>query len=216
MKLLFDFLPIVLFFVTFKYTEGQRDWAAEFASNHFGFLVSGGVVGPSEAPVLLATLVVMAATTLQIMFLLARGKKIDLMLWVTLGIVVTLGGATVWFHSKTFIMWKPSVLHWFMALALLISQLLFRKNLIKAMMGKQIALPDTIWQRLNIAWVAFFGVMGALNLYVAYNYSDAVWVNFKLFGVIGLMILFMVAQGFYLNRYIQPEAAESDSPKLPE
>lgn len=215
MKLLFDFLPIVLFFVTFKYTEGQRDWAAEFASNHFGFLVSGGVVGPSEAPVLLATLVVMGATALQIMFLLARGKKVDLMLWVTLGIVVTLGGATVWFHSKTFIMWKPSVLHWFMALSLLVSHLVFGKNLIKAMMGKQIELPDAIWQRLNAAWIAFFGVMGALNLYVAYNFSDAVWVNFKLFGFVGLMVLFVVAQGIYLNRHIKPEVLETDSPNLP-
>ena len=215
MKLLFDFLPIVLFFVTFKYAEGQKEWAAQFASDHFGFLVSGGIVGPNEAPVLLATLVVIAATTLQVLFLLVRGKKVDMMLWISLAIVVVLGGATVWFHSETFIKWKPSVLHWFMAMSLWISQLVFGKNLLKAMMGKQLELPDTVWQRLNAAWVVFFGLMGVINLYVAYNFSTGTWVNFKLFGFTGLMLLFMVAQGFYLNRYIKPEALESDTPDVP-
>jgi intracellular septation protein len=215
MKLLFDFLPIVLFFATFKYAEGQKDWAAQFASDHFGFLVSGGIVGPNEAPVLLATLVVIAATGLQVLFLLVRGKKVDMMLWISLAIVVVLGGATVWFHSETFIKWKPSVLHWFMALSLWISQMVFGKNLLKAMMGKQLELPDNVWQRLNLAWVVFFGLMGVLNLYVAFNFSTGAWVNFKLFGFTGLMLLFMVAQGFYLNRYLKPEALESDTPDLP-
>lgn len=216
MKLLFDFLPIVLFFATFKYAEGQKEWAAQFASDHFGFLVSGGIVGPNEAPVLLATMVVIAATALQVLFLLARGKKVDMMLWISLAIVVVLGGATVWFHSETFIKWKPSVLHWFMALSLLVSQAAFGKNLLKAMLGKQLELPEPVWLRLNFAWVAFFGLMGVLNLYVAYNFTTSTWVNFKLFGFTGLMLLFMVAQGFYLNRYLKPEALESDSPKLPQ
>jgi intracellular septation protein len=215
MKLLFDFLPIVLFFATFKYAEGQKDWAAQFASDHFGFLVSGGIVGPNEAPVLLATLVVIAATTLQVLFLLVRGKKVDMMLWVSLAIVVTLGGATVWFHSETFIKLKPSALYWFMALSLWVSQAAFGKNLLKAMMGKQLDLPEPVWQRLNTAWVAFFALMGILNLYVAYTFSTGAWVNFKMFGFTGLMILFMVAQGLYLNRHIKPDAAESEPPKLP-
>src|ERR1700754_4864995 len=100
MKLLLDFLPIILFFGMFKYAEGAKDWAAAFSTDHFGFLVSGGVVGPTEAPVLLATLVVMAATLIQIAVLLARGKKVDLMLWVSFAIVVVLGAATVWFHNE--------------------------------------------------------------------------------------------------------------------
>ncbi len=207
MKLLFDFLPLVLFFATFKYAEGQADWAARFASEHFGFLVSGGVVGPGEAPVLLATLVVIAATALQVIFLLARGKRVDTMLWVSLAIVVVLGGATVWFHSETFIKWKPSVLHWSMGLGLWVSQAFFGKNFIRSMMGQQIALPDPVWNRLNMAWVLFFVVMGVLNLYVAYSFSTSAWVNFKLFGFTGLMIAFMVAQGFYLSRHALPEAA---------
>jgi len=203
MKILFDFLPILLFFGAFKYGESHKDWAASFASQHFGFIVSGGLVGPNEAPVLLATLVVIFATLAQIAFLLARGKKIDLMLWVSLALVTVLGGATIWFHSDTFIKWKPSVLYWVMALSLLVSQLVFQKNLLKTLIGAQIELPDNIWQRLNLAWVTFFVLMGVLNLYVAYTFSTDTWVNFKLFGGIGLMLAFTVAQGLYLSRHIK-------------
>ncbi len=160
MKLLFDFLPIVLFFATFKYAEGNSDWAAAFATDHLGFMVSGGVVGAQEAPVLLATLVVIAATLLQIVWLVARGRKVDTMLWVSLGLVVVLGGATVWFHSETFIKWKPSVLYWVMGLSFWISQVVFRKNLLQVLMGQQVDLPASVWQRLNFAWIAFFAPDG--------------------------------------------------------
>jgi intracellular septation protein len=202
MKILFDFLPIFLFFGTFKYAETQKEWAAQFATDHLGFMVSGGVVGAAEAPVLLATIVVILATLAQIGFLFVRGRKIDLMLWVSLVLVVVLGGATVWFHSETFIKWKPSVLYWVMGLAFWLSQLIFRKNLLQALIGSQLTLPATVWHRLNFAWVAFFGVMGLLNLYVAYTYSTDTWVNFKLFGGLGLMLVFTLAQGLYLSRHV--------------
>jgi intracellular septation protein len=207
MKLLFDFLPIILFFGTFKYAESQKEWAARFATDHFGNVVSGGVVGVAEAPVLLATVVVIIATILQIAYLLARGRKIDLMLWVSLFLVVALGSATIWFRSETFIKWKPSVLYWVMGLAFWLSQLIFRKNLLQALIGSQLSLPAPVWQRLNFAWVAFFGLMGLLNIYVAYSFSTDTWVNFKLFGGIGLMLLFTLAQGVYLSRYLQHEEA---------
>ena len=216
MKILFDFLPILLFFATFKYAEGQKEWAARFASEHFGFLVSGGVVGTTEAPVLLATLVVIVATLAQITFLLVRGKKIDMMLWISLGLVVVLGGATVWFHNETFIKWKPSLLYWAMGASFWISQTFFRKNLLQALIGDQLELPRTVWQRLNFAWIAFFTLMGLLNLYVAYSFDTSTWVNFKLFGGIGLMLLFTLGQGIYLSRHIKPEPAEqAKSPELP-
>jgi intracellular septation protein len=216
MKLLFDFLPIILFFVTFKYAESQKDWAARFATDHFGDVVSGGVVGVAEAPVLLATVVVIFATILQIAYLLARGRKIDLMLWVSLVLVVALGSATIWFRSETFIKWKPSVLYWVMGLAFWLSQLIFRKNLLQALIGSQLTLPAPVWQRLNFAWVAFFGVMGLLNIYVAYNFSTDTWVNFKLFGGIGLMVLFTLAQGAYLSRYLpRDEAHDAGSAPKP-
>jgi intracellular septation protein len=218
MKLLFDFLPIVLFFGMFKYAENQKDWAAAFATDHLGFMVSGGVVGPNEAPVLLATVVVILATLAQIGVLLARGKKIDTMLWVSLALVTVLGGATIWFHSEAFIKWKLSVSYWLMALALWVSHTFFRKNLLRAVMGEQLQLPALVWSRLNTAWVLFFALMGLLNLYVALSFSTDTWVNFKLFGGMGLMLLFMVAQGFYLVKHAKdPEPAPADSvnPKQP-
>lgn len=205
MKLLFDFLPVILFFGAFKYAEAHKEWAAERATDWLGFMVSGGVVGQNEAPVLLATVVVIAATAAQIAWLLARRQKIDTMLWVSLGLVTVLGGATIWFHSETFIKWKPSVLYWVMAASLWISQALFKKNLLQALMGHQVDLPAAIWQRLNFAWVAFFAFMGLLNIYVAYSFDTSTWVNFKLFGSLGLMIVFMVAQGVYMSRHLKHE-----------
>ena len=217
MKILLDFLPLILFFGTFKYADHHTDWAARFATDHFGFVVSGGVVGTEEAAVLLATIVVIGATTLQIAYLLARRKKIDLMLWITFVLVVVLGGATVWFHNATFIKWKPSVLYWAMGLSFWISQAIFRKNLLHTLIGEQLELPPKVWQRLNFAWIAFFALMGLLNLYVAYSYSTATWASFKAFGATGLMIAFMVGQGVYLSRHIKPEteAAPASSDNAP-
>ena len=214
MKLLLDFLPIILFFGTFKITEGRKEWAAQFASDHLGFIVNGGVVGPNEAPVLLATVVVILATLAQVAFLVLRGKKVDTMLWVSLGLVTVLGGATIWFHNETFIKWKPSVLYWVMGLAFWLSQLIFRKNLLRALIGDQLQLPVGVWQRLNFAWVAFFAFMGLLNLYVAYSFSTDAWVNFKLFGGIGLMLLFTVGQGLYISRHVEPDGSDAgDAPR---
>ncbi len=213
MKILFDFLPILLFFGAFKYAEGQKDWAAAYATEHLGFLVSGGVVGSGEAPVLLATVVVIVATFAQVAFLLARGKKIDLMLWVSFALVSVMGGATIWFHSETFIKWKPTALYWFMAGSLLVSQTVFRKNLLHMLLGDKVDLPGAVWLRLGLAWIGFFAAMGVLNLYVAFNFETATWVNFKLFGGLGLMFAFVLAQGLYLSRHMQPEAI--DAPRQP-
>jgi intracellular septation protein len=209
MKLLLDFLPILLFFATYKYAEAHKDWAAVFATEHFGFMVSGGMVGEQEAPVLLSTLVVIAATALQVAWLKARGKKIDTMLWVSLGLIVVLGGATVWFHNETFIKWKPSVLYWVMALALWASANLFGKDILRKMIGDQLKLPDPIWKRLTLLWCAFFAVMGVINILVAYNFSTDSWVNYKLFGGTGLMIIFMIGQGLYVSRHIEEEDADA-------
>jgi intracellular septation protein len=216
MKILLDFLPIILFFGMFKYAESHVDWAARFASDHFGFIISGGVVGIEEAPVLLATVVVIVATVVQIGYLMARRRKIDMMLWITFVLVVVLGGATIWFHNATFIKWKPSVLYWAMGLSFWVSQTFFRKNLLQTMIGEQLDLPTKVWQRLNFAWIAFFGLMGLLNLYVAYSFSTSTWASFKAFGATGLMLVFMIAQGFYLSRHIKPEAEPAQVEPTPE
>ena len=214
MKILFDFLPILLFFVTFKYADGQRDWAAAFATEHLGFVVAGGRVGVDEAPVLLATVVVVAATMTQVAWLKLRGRRVDLMLWVSLVLVVVLGALTVWLHSETFIKWKPTLLYWAMGMALWVGSTLMGRNLLRALMGEQLKLPDAVWQRLNIAWIAFFVAMGMINLWVAYAFSTGAWVNFKLFGSLGLMLVFTLAQGFYLSRYLHDEPAESADPPV--
>jgi intracellular septation protein len=213
MKLLLDFLPILLFFGAFKYAEGHKDWAAAFATEHFGFMVSGGQVGASEAPVLLATVVVVFATLAQVLWLKARRQKVDLMLWISLALVTVLGGLTVWLHSETFIKWKPTGLYWAMGLSFLVSQFLLGRNLLKLMLGEQLQLPEPVWARLSLAWVAFFAAMGVINLWVAYNFSTDAWVNFKLFGGIGLMLLFTLAQGLYINRHLpDDEPAAKDQP----
>ena len=206
MKIFFDFLPILLFFGMFKYAESNRDWAASTATDWLGFMVSGGVVGSAEAPVLLATVVVIVATLAQILWIKARGNKVDTMLWVSLGLVTVLGGATIYFHSESFIKWKPTVLYWIMGAALLVGQLGFKKNGIKSLMGSQMALPDSAWRVVNFSWVGFFALMGCLNLWVAFNFPTSIWVNFKLFGGLGLMLLFVLVQAIYLNKHFKPGA----------
>ena len=206
MKILFDFLPIALFFGMFKYAEANKDWAAGTATDWLGFMVSGGMVGPAEAPVLLATVVVIVATLAQIVWLKLRGRKVDLMLWISLGLVTALGSATIYFHSENFIKWKPTVLYWVMGASLLVGQLAFGKNGIKSLMGAQMSLPDPVWRKVNFSWVGFFAIMGVINLWVAFNFSTGAWVNFKLFGSMGLMLLFILAQAFFLNKHLKPDA----------
>ena len=212
MKILFDFLPIALFFGMFKYAESNKDWAATTATEWLGFMVSGGVVGVAEAPVLLATVVVIVATLAQILWFKTRGKKVDTMLWISLGLVTVLGGATIYFHSESFIKWKPTVLYWVMGLALLIGELVFKKNGIKSLMGAQMTLPDSTWRAVNFSWVGFFAVMGCLNLWVAFNFPTSTWVNFKLFGGIGLMLIFIMVQAFFLNKHAKAEISPDVSP----
>jgi intracellular septation protein len=180
MKLLFDFFPIILFFAAFKLWD-----------------------------VYVATGVAIAAALLQIAWFAFRKKKIDPMLWVSTGIIVVLGGLTIWLHNETFIKWKPTVLYWLMSGTLLIGQAVFRKNLLKTLMGSQLELPDPVWRVANWSWVVFFALMGAVNLWVAFNFDTSTWVNYKLFGGMGLMILFILGQAVYLGRYMKTgEAGE--------
>jgi intracellular septation protein len=213
MKLLLDFLPLLLFFATFKYADTKPEWAAAFASEHFGFLVQGGKVGPEEAPVLLATLVVIAATLLQVLVQKLRGKRIDLMLWVNLAIVVVLGGLTVWLHDPTFIKWKPTGYYWGMSIAFWASQNLFGRNLLKVLIGAELQMPEPVWRRLNWAWVIFFAALGVVNLWVAYHFSTSAWADFKVFGATGLMLVFMLAQGFYMSRHLEEVPAADGAKK---
>ena len=203
MKFLFDMFPVILFFGVFKWGEGHTDTAQSIVGQYLSGLVSGGNVGPEQAPILLATAVAIIATIAQIGYLLVRGRKVDAMLWVSMAIIVVFGGATIYFHNDAFIKWKPTVLYWVFALALVGAQLILNKNLIRLMMKAQIDLPDPIWTRLNLAWAAFFAAMGVINLYIAFNFATSTWVNFKLFGFMGLMIAFVIGQTMFISKYIK-------------
>ncbi|HZW11926.1 MAG TPA: septation protein A [Noviherbaspirillum sp.] len=203
MKFLFDLFPVILFFSMFKWGESNPEAAQALAQQYMSGLVSGGAVTGAQAPIMLATAIAILATFGQIAYLKIRGRKVDTMLWLSLAIITLFGGATIYFHNETFIKWKPTVLYWCFGAALLVSQVLVGKNLIRLMMEKQIALPDAVWQRLSLSWAGFFGAMGVINLYVAYNFPTAFWVNFKLFGFMGLMLAFVIGQSLFLSKYVK-------------
>lgn len=206
MKFLFDLFPLILFFGVFRWSESNIATAQLVGAQYLSGFVSGGIVSASQAPILLATAVAILATIAQIGYLLVRGRKVDTMLWVSFAIIALFGGATIYFHNETFILWKPTVLYWCFAAVLLFSMIVMRKNLIRVMMQEQVTLPEPVWHRLLLSWVAFFITMGLLNLYVAFTFSLATWVNFKLFGGMGLMFAFIIAQSFVLSKYMKDSA----------
>ncbi|MBB3212135.1 intracellular septation protein [Herbaspirillum sp. Sphag1AN] len=205
MKFLFDLLPVILFFGVFKLAEGNPGAAQDLVSHYLSNFMSGGPVSATLVPILLATAVAIVASVAQIVYLLARRRKVDAMLWISLTIIVVLGGATIYFQNDTFVKWKPTILYWAFAVTLLVSQVLLKKNLIRTMMEKQMVLPDAIWGRLSLSWILFFSIMGLLNLYVAFHYTTDVWVNFKLFGSMGLMFVFIIVQSLFLSKYMKDE-----------
>lgn len=203
MKFLFDLFPVILFFGVFKWAEGHPASAQDLVMHYLGGAMSAGAVTATQAPILLSTAVAIVASLAQIAWLLLRRRKVDAMLWVSLAIIVVFGGATIYFRDDTFIKWKPTILYWAFGLALLVSQLFMKKNLIRVMMEKQVSLPEAIWPRLNLAWILFFAVMGVINIYVAFNYPLDTWVNFKMFGSMGLMFAFIIGQSLFLSKYMK-------------
>lgn len=201
MKLLFDLFPVILFFIAFKYSEKNPELAAGWV----GSLLGSTAIDPKLAPILLATVVVIAATVAQIVWVWFRHGKVDKMLWVSLVLVVVFGSMTLIFQNEAFIKWKLTILDWVFAVSMAFSALVLKKNAIKAMIGEQLKLPEALWTKLNYSWIAFFTAMGALNLYIAFNFSTDIWVNFKVFGSMGLMLVFMLAQGAVLWKYMEED-----------
>jgi intracellular septation protein len=201
MKLLFDLFPVILFFIAFKYSEKNPEVAASWVAT----IIGSAVIELKLAPILLATIVVIAATVAQIAWVWFRHGKVDKMLWVSLALIVVFGSLTLIFQNEAFIKWKLTLLDWVFAISMAFSALVMKKNAIKAMLGEQLKLPETIWSRLNYAWIAFFSAMGALNLYIAFNFSTDIWVNFKLFGTMGLMLVFMLIQFALIAKYLEEE-----------
>ena len=175
MKFLTDFFPIVLFFIVYKI-----------------------------AGIYMATAVAIVASIAQVAFThFWQKKKIETTQWLTLAIIVVMGGATLLFHNELFIKWKPSVIEWAFALVFLCSQWFAEKPLTQTLMETNLQLPPEVWTRLNMSWVIFFASMGFLNLYVIYHFDTNAWVNFKLFGMLGFTLVFVLWQAFYISKYMK-------------
>lgn len=180
MKLLFDFLPIVVFFIAYKF---------------FGIYV--------------ATSAAIGISLIQVLAYWIKHRHVPTLQWISLILLIVLGGGTLLLHDEWLIKWKPTALNWIFAIAFLGTQFFSEKPLIRRLMEKNIELPNAVWNTLNMSWVVFFVVMGAANLFVAYHFDTNTWVNFKLFGILGLTFVFAVLQAVYLSRYIKSDVADS-------
>lgn len=184
MQLVFDLFPVIIFFLVYQFTKN----------------------------ILLATGVLMGAMVLQFALLKIFKKPIQKMHWISLILVLILGSATILLQDKTYIQWKPTVINWLFGLAFLLSPLIGGKSLLERMISQTLELPKKVWNRLNLAWASFFIVLGFVNIWVFENFSEAAWVNFKLFGILGLTIVFVILQGFYISKHL-PEDFIQNSKK---
>jgi intracellular septation protein len=210
MKRIFCFLPIFLFIATLQLVEGQQALIASLISQHLGGAAAGG---DARLPALLVTAVLMLAALALAGRRPATRSRLEPLWWAGLLLMLVLGVVTLTLHDPALNKWKPSVLYWSMGMALWLSPLLFGKNLLKSLLGDRLMLPPKLWHRLNFAWVAFFAAMGLLNLWVAHAYSVDTWATFKLFGGVGLVLAFTVAQALVLDRCLQGAAPPGTSPE---
>ena len=179
MKLLFDLFPVLLFFAAYKLYD-----------------------------IYVATAVAIAAGLAQVAWMWLRHRRVEKTHLATAGLLVVFGGLTLALQDENFIKWKPTILDWLFAAVFVGSRLVgTRRPLVQRMMAGTVTVADPVWERLNTLWVLFFVAMGVLNLVVVYNFDTDTWVDFKLFGMLGLTFLFVVAQAFYLARHMQPEAS---------
>ncbi|WP_051144851.1 septation protein A [Thiomicrorhabdus sp. Kp2] len=187
MKLLFDLFPVILFFIAYKMYD-----------------------------IYTATAVIIVASIAQVAYFYLKHKRVEKMHIITLILILVLGGLTLVLQDENFIKWKPSIVNWGFALVFLGSHYIGQKPIVERMMGQAIALPDTIWIRLSWLWILFFIVSGLTNLYVAFNYDTDTWVNFKLFGLMGMTLVFILIQGIYISRYIQESDSDAEKEALQE
>ena len=178
MKVLFDFFPVLAFFIAYYLPEDRTQ------------------------AMFIATAVAIIAAIIQVSAYWLVKKRVEKMHIITLVIILLLGGATLLFHDKRFFMWKPTAVNWLFGLVFLASEFVGKKSMIERMMDHALSVPSQVWKVLNRSWIVFFFFMGALNLYVAYTFAENIWVNFKLFGMLGITILFAVGQAFYMSRYM--------------
>jgi intracellular septation protein len=197
-KQFIDFIPLLLFFIVFKLDPRTVEFAGQS-------IELGGIF--SATGVLIASSVVVYGTLFAVQKRLEKGQ------WLTLAACLLFGGMTLAFHSETFLKWKAPVVNWLFALGFAGSHWIGDKLLIQRMMGHAISLPAPVWRNLNLAWIAFFLIAGSANLFVAFTFQS-IWVDFKVFGSLGMTLLFLVGQGIYLSRHLhdeQPANGPTDS-----
>ncbi|NQY51898.1 MAG: septation protein A [Piscirickettsiaceae bacterium] len=187
MRLFFNFLPIALFFITYKFGGGIYQWNGQEYNIQ---------------SIYAATAVMIATTMTHASHSWWLHGRIEGYQLIILGLVITLGGATIWLHNPNFIKWKPTIVYWSFAIAIAGAYLFTKQSLLERTMNKYIQLPAIIWFRLSIAWILFFVLSGATNIYIAFNFNEATWVYFKLFGLLGLTATFVIIQSIYLVRYV--------------
>lgn len=185
MKLLFDLFPLVLFFIAYKMYD-----------------------------IYTATAVIIVATILQVLYFYIKHKRVEKLHIITLVLLIGLGGLTLLLKDPNFLMWKPTIVNWGFAVVFLGSHYIGKKPIIQHMMDQLITLPEIIWSRLSWLWILFFILSGVANLYVAFNYDEDTWVNFKLFGLMGMTIAFIVLQGYYISRYLPDSDSEAEAAAL--
>jgi intracellular septation protein len=181
MKFLFDFFPILLFFIAYKFFD-----------------------------IYIATGVAIGATMVQCALSWMKTRTVGTMQLVALAVIIIFGGLTLYFHDEQFIKWKPTVINWLFGGAFLLSQVVGQKTAIERLLGTNLTLPQSVWRRLNLAWIAFFLILGGVNLYVMHYFDRDTWVNFKLFGMLGLTLVFIVLQSFYLSKYVTESPSDSE------
>ncbi|ATX78815.1 intracellular septation protein [Mariprofundus aestuarium] len=181
MKMFFDFLPVLLFFIVYKMYD-----------------------------IYLATGVLIAASFIQTVGHRVIKGSFEKTHVITFALIALFGGLTIALQDETFIKWKPTAINWLFSVVFIGSQFIGEKTIIERMMGGNLTLPRMVWLKLNIAWAIFFIVLGALNIYVAFSFDTDTWVNFKLFGLMGLTFLFIIAQSLFLVPYLKDSQADEN------
>ncbi|HUD26690.1 MAG TPA: septation protein A [Burkholderiaceae bacterium] len=203
MKILLDLLPVVVFFTVFRIARASPHAAQAWATAILGSMPAAGEAVSDIVPVILATACAIVATVIQVGWLLIRRAKVSVSVWLSLVLIMVFGGLTVWLHNEWFIKWKPTLLYWAFAAVLAGGQWIWKRNLLGVLFSRELQLPQVTWDRLLVAWAAFFLVLGGLNLFVAYQFSTAAWVDFKTFGLLGLTLAYSVSTAVYVARHLK-------------
>jgi intracellular septation protein len=210
MTLLFDLLPLAVFYATLAVAQAFPAASIVVVTEQLAHAVSGGTAGAREAPMLLATAIGVLTAALQVLWLRLQGRRAEPALWASVVLVVSIGVLSLWLQHETLVKWRPSVVYWLFGVVLWVSQVVLRRNLVRSLLWRHVTLADSTWQRVNAAWVGFFGLMGLLNVWVAHSYPTEVWLEFATYGGPLLFAAFVAVQAVVLSRHVRGAGAMHD------